>query len=60
MKGKRKRGKQKKGYEDNIKDWTGMNCASSARAAGNRARWKGHSKVIGQDRIEMNRIELYN
>ena len=41
VKGKRKRGRQKKGWEDNIKEWTGMDLASSTRAAENRTRWKG-------------------
>ena len=41
MKGKRKRGGQKKRWEDNIKEWTGMDFASSTRAAENRSRWKG-------------------
>ena len=41
MKGKRKRGGQKKRWEDNIKEWTGMDFASSARAAGNRKGLKG-------------------
>ena len=39
VKGKRKRGRQKM-WEDNIKKWTGMDFASSARAAENRTRWK--------------------
>ena len=33
VKGKRKRGRQKKRWEDNIKEWTGMDLASSTRAA---------------------------
>ena len=41
VKGKRKRGRQKKRWEDNIKEWTGMDFASSSRAAENRSRWKG-------------------
>ena len=41
MKGKRKRGIPKKKWEDNIKEWTGMDFASLARAAVNRTRWKG-------------------
>ena len=41
VKGKRKRGRQKKRWEDNIKEWTGMDSASSPRAAENRSRWKG-------------------
>ena len=36
VKGKRKRGRQKKRWEDNIKEWTGMDFASSTRAAENR------------------------
>ena len=39
--GKRKRGGQKKRWKDNIKEWTGMDFASSTRAAENRSRWKG-------------------
>ena len=31
MKGKRKRGRQKKRWEDNIKEWTGMDFVSSTR-----------------------------
>ena len=41
VKGKRKRGRQKKRWVDNIKEWTGMDFASSTRAAENRSRWKG-------------------
>ena len=41
VKGKRKRGRQKKRWEDNIKEWTGMDFASSTRVAENRSRWKG-------------------
>ena len=41
VKGKRKRGRQKKRWEDNIKEWTGMDFASSTRTAENRSRWKG-------------------
>ena len=40
MKGKGKRGGQKKRWEDNIKEWTGMDFASSTRAAENGKRWK--------------------
>ena len=41
VKGKRKRGRQKKRWEDNIKERTGMDFASSTRAAENRSRWNG-------------------
>ena len=37
----KKGGRRKKRWEDNIKEWTGMNFASSARAAENRPKWKG-------------------
>ena len=52
MKGKRKRGGQKKRWEDIIKEWTEMDFASSARAAENRTRWKGivaNSSVVPED-----------
>ena len=63
VKEKRKRGGHKKRWEDNIKEWTGMDFASSTRAAENRTRWKGvianssvvprrPSKVMGQNRID--------
>ena len=40
LKGKRRLGRQKKRLEDNIEEWTGMEFASSTRAAENRTRWK--------------------
>ena len=40
VKGKRKRGRRKRRWEENIKEWTGMDFASSTRAAENRSRWK--------------------
>ena len=36
VKGKRRRGRQKKRWEDNIKEWTGMDFVSSSTAAENR------------------------
>ena len=41
VKGQRKGDRQKKRWEDNIKEWTGMGFASSTRAAENRTGWKG-------------------
>ena len=41
LKGKRKRGRQKKRWEDSMKEWTGMDFASSTRAAENGTIWKG-------------------
>ena len=50
MKGER-RGRHKKRWEENIKEWTGMDFVSSTRAAENRTKWKGivaNSSVVPQ------------
>ena len=39
-KGTRRRGRQKKIWEDNIKEWTGMGFGDSLRAAEDREGWK--------------------
>ena len=39
--GKRRRGRKKKRWEDNIKEWIGMDFPSSFRAAENSTRLKG-------------------
>ena len=39
--GARRRGRQKKRWEDNIKEWTGMGFGDSLRAADDREGWKG-------------------
>ena len=44
VKGKRGRGRQEKGWDDNIKEWPGMDFASLTRAAENRTR--GCCKII--------------
>ena len=41
VKGATRRGRQKKRWEDNIKDWMGMGFGDSLRAAEDRERWKG-------------------
>ena len=41
VKGARRRGRQKKKWEDNIKEWTGMEFGDSLRAAEDREGWKG-------------------
>ena len=38
--GERKRGRQRKRWEDNIKEWTGLTFANSQRAAEDRDRWR--------------------
>ena len=40
VKGARRRGRQKKRWEDNIKEWTGMEFGDSLRAAENMKMWK--------------------
>ena len=48
MNGIRRSARQKKRWEDNIKKWTGMDCASSLRAAEDRSRWKG---IVGKSSL---------
>ncbi|KAI0238997.1 Tctex1 domain-containing protein 1 [Lamellibrachia satsuma] len=40
VRGGRRRGRQKKRWEDNIKEWTGMEFADSQRAVENRKTWR--------------------
>ena len=52
VKGARRRGRQKKRWEDNIKEWMGMGFGDSLRATENREGWKGtvatSSVVLGR------------
>ena len=62
MKGKRRDRRQKKRWEDNIKEWIGMDFAYSTFAFENRMRWKGivaNSAVVADDLPTkiLNRIE---
>ena len=41
VEGARRRGRQKKGWEDNIKEWAGMKFGVSLRAAEGRENWRG-------------------
>ena len=41
VKGERRRGRHKKRWEDNIKEWTGMGFGDSLRAAEDREGWEG-------------------
>jgi hypothetical protein len=45
VRGNRRRGGQRKRWEDNIQEWTGMGLAESQRAVEDRDRWRG---VVGQ------------
>ena len=48
---KKRKGRQKKRWEESIKEWTGMDFASLTRSAEDRTRWKGivvKSSVVPQ------------
>ena len=34
------KGRQRKRWEDNIREWTGVECAKSQRAVENREKWR--------------------
>ena len=40
MKGGRRQGRQRKRWEDNIREWTGLEFAKSQRAVENRGKWR--------------------
>ena len=40
VKGGRRQGRQKKKWEDNIREWTGLKSAKSQRAVENREKWR--------------------
>ena len=40
VKGGRRRGRQRKRWEDNIREWTGLEFGKSQRAVENRGKWK--------------------
>ena len=41
VKGGRRQGRQKKMWEDNIREWKGLELAKSQRAVENRDNWRG-------------------
>ena len=40
VKGERRQGRQKKWWEDNIREWTGLDFAKSQSAVENREKWR--------------------
>ena len=40
VKGGRRQGRQRKRWEDNIREWTGLEFAKSERAMENRGKWR--------------------
>ena len=50
MKGKRKKGRPKKRWEENIKEWTWGILLAQTRAAEDKSKWKGNVVVIHDQR----------
>ena len=51
VKGGRRQGRQRKRWEDNIREWTGLEFAKSERAVENREKWRklvAKSSVVPQ------------
>ena len=51
LKGGRRQGRQRKRWEDNIREWTGLEFAESRRAVENRGKWRkldANSSVVPQ------------
>ena len=51
MKGGRRQGRQRKSWEDNIREWTGLEFGKSQRAVENREKWRklvAKSSVVPQ------------
>ena len=51
VKGERRQGKQRKKWEDNIREWTGLEFGKSQRAVENREKWRklvAKSSVVPQ------------
>ena len=40
VKGERRKGRQRKSWEDNIREWTGLEFGKSQRAVENRGKWR--------------------
>ena len=47
-KGERRQGRQRKRWEDNIREWTGLEFVKSQRAVGNREKWR---KLIAKSSV---------
>ena len=48
VKGGRRQGRQRKRWEDNVREWTGLEFAKSQRAAENREKW---SKLVARSSV---------
>ena len=47
VKGRRRQGRQRKRWVNNIREWTGLEFAKSQRAVKNRKRWRKLAEVCG-------------
>ena len=52
VKGRRRRGMQRKRWEDNIREWTGLEFGKSQRAVENREKWR---KLVAKSSVEPQR-----
>ena len=52
VKGGRRQGRQRKRWEDNIREWTGLEIAKSQRAVENREKWR---KLVVKSSVELQR-----
>ena len=55
VKGRRRQGRQRKRWEDNIRDWTGLDFAKSQRAVENREKWR---KLVAKSSVVPQRPSL--
>ena len=53
VKGRRKQGRQRKRWEDNIREWTGLEFAKSQRAVENREKWR---KLVAKSSVVPQRL----
>ena len=56
VKGERRQGRQRKRWEDNIREWTGLEFAKSQRAVENREKWRklvSKSLVVPQQPLRL-------
>ena len=56
VKGGRRQGRQRKRWEDNIREWTGLELAKSQRAVENREKWRKlvvKSSVVPQQPLRL-------
>ena len=56
VKGERKQGRQRKRWEDNIGEWTGLEFAKFQRAVENREKWK---KLVAKSSVVPQRPSLF-